>query len=132
MSKAEDFVDSLMHAGVKGMKWGVRKNSSESSPSKTTTSRAEKIEKVGRRLEKIGKTATVVGAVGFLVLSDPLMSGLVSAGGRYVKSKLMGAELSRLQRKYGGRDSDRAISQGLQFASRTLGGTYNITSMRRR
>ena len=132
MNEAEAFVDSLMHAGVKGMKWGVRKDSSDSSTSKTTNTRAEKTEKLGRRLQKVGKTATVVGAVGLLVLSDPLLSGLVSAGGRYAKSKLMGAELSRLQRKYGGRDSDRAISQGLQFASRTLGGTYNITSMRRR
>lgn len=81
----------LMHYGVKGMKWGVRKNPIRSGIRRFRTDRGESSQKTRKGLSDRQKTAIQVAGGAALIVGGTLMAHklnkkLVATGGRSIKA----------------------------------------------
>lgn len=114
--------DILIHNGVKGMKWGVRKKR------ESTSSRTERTpEERKARAQKIVNRSVAGAGIVALAASDPLVRATIRAGSQYVMSRVIGAQAANLNRKYGSAP-ENSINAGLEFARKRFG-AYNITTL---
>ena len=100
MNDVDAFIlDHLEHAGIKGMRWGVRKAVVKSGPGQATQRYAQR-SLTSRRAAAGVKTGSAIrkGYQKFANAVDkhPIETGLIVAGATYVAARIMNGELQKI------------------------------------